>query len=721
MLNMKKIFIFFIWISITVFSVKVLALSRGLSVKIKNKPEKNAPVIEEVLLYQNSYALIIGIDNYANSWPKLTEAINDAEIVASELEKKGFEVTLKTDLNSDELSKTFKEFFIFKGENPQARLFVWFAGHGYSQDGEGYLIPSDAPAPEEGARFRYYALSMRRFGELVRQAKSKHVFVVFDSCFSGTIFSTQRSKPPPAVTRATTLPVRQFLSSGDAKQAVSDDGTFRMLFVRAITGEEPADANNDGYLSGSELGLFLTDRLTNLTESLQTPRYGKLRDPDYDQGDFIFFLRKADEAGQLKTTNKGYLSVESNIKRAKVLIDGDILGFSNLSFMELESGIHLLRLEKEGFVPYEKKIHIKKGQSLSQYVELKMQSKDTGRLFVNTLPVSANTKILNLDTEFHQGMNLKFGRYLVEISALGYETKNIWIVLNSTEDKTLNIHLKESKANKAQDSEGRFILLGNGAIKDSETNLEWIVGQDMDTTYKETELWIKGLIIDGGGWRFPTIKELRSLYQIGKGKCNMSSLFKVNIGWWVWSGGEFGQSAVNGFNFNNGQVESFNRLYSCEFRAFAVRRSKNTGNDNKGNKSVEAQKEDRFVALGEGVIKDTETDLEWISGTDRDAMWKSADLWIQSLSIDRGGWRFPTIKELRGLYQIGMGARNISPLFKINIGWWIWSGDEDGQTAVKGLNFKNGHVESFNRLYSCDFRVLAVRSSNHESKKINIQ
>ncbi|MBL7205198.1 MAG: hypothetical protein ISS63_12855 [Desulfobacteraceae bacterium] len=59
---------------------------------------------------------------------------------------------------------------------------------------------------------------------------------------------------------------------------MSDDGRFRKLFIRAIRGEERADANNDGYLTGSELGLFLTDRLTNLTESRQTPRYGKLRD-----------------------------------------------------------------------------------------------------------------------------------------------------------------------------------------------------------------------------------------------------------------------------------------------------------------------------------------------------------------------------------------------------------------------------------------------------------
>jgi hypothetical protein len=127
-------------------------------------------------------------------------------------------------------------------------------------------------------------------GSMVRIAKSKHVLAVFDSCFAGTVFSTQRARPPVAITRATARPVRQFLTSGDADQKVSDDGTFRTLFLRALKGEETADANRDGYLTGTELSFYLEDRITNLTRAAQTPRGGKLRDPRFDQGDFVFLL-----------------------------------------------------------------------------------------------------------------------------------------------------------------------------------------------------------------------------------------------------------------------------------------------------------------------------------------------------------------------------------------------------------------------------------------------
>nr|VFK20149.1 MAG: Caspase domain-containing protein [Candidatus Kentron sp. LFY] len=243
-------------------------------------------------LYGASHALVIGIDAYDSGWPRLSNAVRDAELVAEALEGQGFSVTLEKDLDSGALKDAFERFFTFKGQDPQARLLVWFAGHGHTLDGEGFLVPADAPHPKKVARFKYKALSLRRFGEFVRLARAKHALGVFDSCFAGTVFTTQRTRPPPAITHATTLPVRQYVSSGDENQEVSDDGRFRKLFIRALEGKASnADANRDGYLTGSELGMFLSDRITNLTHARQTPRYGKLRDEDWDRGDFVFVTK----------------------------------------------------------------------------------------------------------------------------------------------------------------------------------------------------------------------------------------------------------------------------------------------------------------------------------------------------------------------------------------------------------------------------------------------
>jgi formylglycine-generating enzyme required for sulfatase activity len=270
-------------------SLPVSAVNRGVTVTLKDSEVAGAADVGQVQLYTRSYALVIGIDDYRSaSWPRLSQAVNDAEKVAEALRLKGFDVTLRNDLDSDALEETLENFFIDKGADPEARLFVWYAGHGHTVDGEGYLIPADGAGTSDMRQFRRKALSLRRFGEFVRLADSKHVYTVFDSCFAGTIFNVARSSPPPAITRVTSQPVRQFLSSGDAGQTVSDDGTFASLFVDAMSGKRRSDLNGDGYITGSEMGAFLTDSIANYTNNKQVPRQGKLNDPKYDTGDFVF-------------------------------------------------------------------------------------------------------------------------------------------------------------------------------------------------------------------------------------------------------------------------------------------------------------------------------------------------------------------------------------------------------------------------------------------------
>lgn len=262
---------------------------RGIYVEVRESNAADASVADFQRLYGASHALVIGIDDYTNGWPRLSNAVKDAQLVAGELEARGFQVQTLTDVTGAELRRELRQFFALKGADPEARLFVWYAGHGHTEAAEGFLVPADAPLPED-PDFLVSALPIRDFGSLVRLAKAKHAMAVFDSCFSGTIFTVQRSLPPSAITWATGKPVRQFLTSGDADQLVSDDGTFRRLFLSALRGEEPADANEDGYLTGSELGLYLEDRMINLTDRAQTPRSGKLRDQRFDRGDFVFLL-----------------------------------------------------------------------------------------------------------------------------------------------------------------------------------------------------------------------------------------------------------------------------------------------------------------------------------------------------------------------------------------------------------------------------------------------
>lgn len=289
---MRRIFCFFVAI---VVGVSPLHAADGtLEVVPKESEAPGAPDGGKFTLYSSSKALVIGINDYDNgqgpsgNWPKLSMAIPDAEEVAKALQAAGFTVTLLKNLKSDDLDHVFKDFFIKEGSDPNSRLLIWYAGHGHTINEEGYLVPADAPPPKQDIDFRGKALSLRRFGEYMREARSKHVLAIFDSCFAGTVFNVSRARPPAAITYATSYPVREYVSSGEADQEVSDDGTFRKLFVDALAGKEPdADPNKDGYITGSELGQFLFDKVTNLTSKVQTPRFGKLNALGYDRGDFV--------------------------------------------------------------------------------------------------------------------------------------------------------------------------------------------------------------------------------------------------------------------------------------------------------------------------------------------------------------------------------------------------------------------------------------------------
>src|SRR5215475_293553 len=115
-----------------------------LEVWLKARESADAPNGEKVSLYLKSKALVIGNDRYdGRGWPALSNGVRDAEEVAKGLAAQGFEVTLKKDLSSNDLDRALKNFFIFEGADENTRLLIWFAGHGSTIDGEGYIVPVD--------------------------------------------------------------------------------------------------------------------------------------------------------------------------------------------------------------------------------------------------------------------------------------------------------------------------------------------------------------------------------------------------------------------------------------------------------------------------------------------------------------------------------------------------------------------------------------------------
>lgn len=246
---------------------------------------------QNVQLYNKSYALIVGEVHYNNGWPALRGVQKDIDAVRQALEKQGFIVFTVIDADHKQIDATYRDFINKYGMDPENRLIFYFAGHGHTiktSYGEemGYIVPIDAANPNvDKASFLSYAMTMQQIEVYAKQIQAKHALFLFDACFSGSIFAITRAIPEN-ISYKTGKPVRQFISSGSAEETVPDESVFRQQLVSGLDGE--ADINKDGFITGTELGEFLTEKVINYSRNNQHPQYGKIRNPHLDKGDFVF-------------------------------------------------------------------------------------------------------------------------------------------------------------------------------------------------------------------------------------------------------------------------------------------------------------------------------------------------------------------------------------------------------------------------------------------------
>ena len=244
---------------------------------------------QEVGLYKESHALLIGVSNYTSGWPRLESIPEEIRKLESMLQSKGFIVTRIMNPDHRKLPAAFENFIDKYGFDPDNRLLFFFSGHGYTRHGgrKGYLVPADAPDPRQDDRgFARKALPMSQILAWSRNIEAKHVLFLFDSCFSGTVFKAKAlSATPSAIRQMTAKPVRQFITAGSAGEEVPANSVFTPAFIDAIAYGE-GDLNRDGYVSGMELGLHLQSKVPQHTT--QTPQFGKIIDYELSRGDFVF-------------------------------------------------------------------------------------------------------------------------------------------------------------------------------------------------------------------------------------------------------------------------------------------------------------------------------------------------------------------------------------------------------------------------------------------------
>ena len=385
-------------------------------------------------------ALIIGINDYQDpKIPDLKTAVNDAQAMAEILhEKYGFEINLLLGSQATERGIYNALRRLAASAKPNESILIYYAGHGDldRQYNDGWWIPVDAKA---GIPITY--LDNIQVQKAMRNMKARHVLLISDSCYSGTLFGQAR-EIPRVITDKYYLNLyneksRWGMTSGN-KTPVSDDGTKgHSVFAYQLLKE--LAKNEKPYVSTQEIYTRIAPIVGNNSE--QTPLCRPIRNTGDHGGEFIFVASSGAQVEKPDPSRGTTLSVNANVDGAQVLVDGRNVGETPLSDAAVTPGKHRISIEKEGYEPYQKRVRIDRGRAVSLFVDLSKAGPLKARLYVETTPEDARVRILNIGPVFRQGMDLDPGRYHLEVSARNYQAERMWVDLSAGEDGNVTVRL----------------------------------------------------------------------------------------------------------------------------------------------------------------------------------------------------------------------------------------------------------------------------------------
>ena len=293
--------------------------------------------------YSDSLAVVVGINDYSHLG-RLRGAVSDASSVAnllrSEFAFKSQNVFVLLDQEATQGNILDHLELVAQRAQPNDRVIFFFAGHGSTRrtasQGE---IGHVATVESEPNKWNTYL----RIGDITRYSDlvvAKHVFYVFDSCFSGLALTRQAGVGVQGISIARwiadcmTHKTRQVLTAGLAEQEVGDlaeDGhsVFTSYFLKALSGEA---AGNEGEIIASQIMAYVTDKVMKDPRSEQTPAHGDLIGSE-PGGDFVFrypgltpFIVPAEREGGINT--------------GVPVKPGQRITFSAIGFITYDSGHH---------------------------------------------------------------------------------------------------------------------------------------------------------------------------------------------------------------------------------------------------------------------------------------------------------------------------------------------------------------------------------------------
>ena len=257
-------------------------------------------------IYDRSWALIIGINDYENV-PDLHYAVEDALAIKNMLinefnfSRNNVRVLIDKEATQSNINKEMSKLLKSAGVND--RVVFYFAGHGETEElgleevATGFLMPSDADVEN----LYFSAIPMEDLRSVSKFSKAKHMLFLVDACYSGLAAVNTRglsTNSPNYIDKITQENARQIITAGqkDEKVLEKDEWEHSAFTKNLISGlkDKKANSNGDDFITGSELGFYLQEKVSLDTENSQTPQVKRLTT---HEGEMIF-LSKSEKTKQ---------------------------------------------------------------------------------------------------------------------------------------------------------------------------------------------------------------------------------------------------------------------------------------------------------------------------------------------------------------------------------------------------------------------------------------
>jgi len=235
---------------------------------------------------------------------------------------------------------------------PDDRVLIYFAGHGFVFEGQGYLAPYDIDLNN----IKGTGYPMRELGNVVgNQVHARWKILLTDACHSGAI-TPEESQNLNNTLAGLHVSLFSLTASRDRERSFESPdldgghGVFTYYVVKGMEGA--ADTSRDGIVTADELAEYVHTQVREYTHGEQNPTSDR---GSFDAAMQLSYVPANAAPATPPEPKYGTLVFEANKEEVEVFVDGKSIGVVNpgkpLSVPGLTPGEHTVKGVKMGYEP----------------------------------------------------------------------------------------------------------------------------------------------------------------------------------------------------------------------------------------------------------------------------------------------------------------------------------------------------------------------------------